>query len=69
MSAPNAGRQSPDPENQTGAQQQAHPAQPGSGKVDNSQGKNEGKGEQASGLADNPTHVLAEHADKTTSKS
>jgi hypothetical protein len=33
MSAPNAGRQSPDPENQTGAQQQAHPAQPGSGKV------------------------------------
>lgn len=33
MSAPNAGRQSPDPERQTGAQQQEHPSQPGSGKV------------------------------------
>ena len=33
MSAPNAGRQSPDPERQTGAQQGDHPSQPGSGKV------------------------------------
>jgi hypothetical protein len=33
MSAPNQGRQSPDPERQTGAQQQDIPTQPGSGKV------------------------------------
>lgn len=33
MSAPNEGRQSPDPERQSGAQQQDTPAQPGSGKV------------------------------------
>lgn len=33
MSAPNAGRQSPDPERQTGAQQQDVPSQSGSGKV------------------------------------
>lgn len=33
MSAPNQGRQSPEPETQTDAQQQAHPGQPGSGKV------------------------------------
>lgn len=33
MSAPNAGRQSPEPETQTPDQQSAHPGQPGSGKV------------------------------------
>jgi len=33
MSAPNAGRQSPPPEEQSGAQQGDHPGQPGSGKV------------------------------------
>ncbi|KAK5056060.1 hypothetical protein LTR84_012611 [Exophiala bonariae] len=68
MSAPNAGRQSPEPENQSGSQQQAHPAQPGSGKIDNSKGKNEGKEDQTSGLSDNPTHPLAAHAEETTSK-
>ncbi|KIY00587.1 uncharacterized protein Z520_03250 [Fonsecaea multimorphosa CBS 102226] len=68
MSAPNAGRQSPDPERQTGAQQQDHPSQPGSGKLDNSQGKNEGKDDQTAGLTSNPTHILQEHAETKTAK-
>ncbi|KAJ9635997.1 uncharacterized protein PV06_01144 [Exophiala oligosperma] len=68
MSAPNAGRQSPDPERQTGAQQQEHPSQPGSGKIDESKAKNEGKDDQTSGLADNPKHILQEHSEATTSK-
>lgn len=106
MSAPNEGRQSPDPERQTGAQQQATPAQGGSGKVrepawrsshktnpnppfhlskyllhdraylltcvcnqlDESKDKNEGKGDQTANLESNPKHILADHADQTTSK-
>ncbi|KAI1618663.1 hypothetical protein EDD37DRAFT_647454 [Exophiala viscosa] len=68
MSAPNAGRQSPEPETQTGAQQGDHPAQPGSGKIDESKGKDEGKDDQLSGLSSNPKHVLQEHSDASTSK-
>ncbi|KIW91830.1 uncharacterized protein Z519_07800 [Cladophialophora bantiana CBS 173.52] len=68
MSAPNQGRQSPDPERQTGAQQQDHPSQPGSGKLDNSQAKNEGKDDQTANLASNPKHVLHDHAETKTAK-
>ncbi|KIW19869.1 hypothetical protein PV08_00444 [Exophiala spinifera] len=70
MSAPNAGRQSPDPERQSGAQQGDHPSQPGSGKIDESKAKDEGKGQddQTFGLADNPKHILQDHSEATTSK-
>ncbi|KAJ9499762.1 hypothetical protein LTR99_000393 [Exophiala xenobiotica] len=67
MSAPNQGRQSPEPETQTDAQQKQTPAQ-GSGKMDESKSKDEGKGEQTSGLSSNPTHILQEHSEETTSK-
>lgn len=68
MSAPQQGRQSPEPETQTDAQQQAHPGQPGSGKIDNSKGKNEGKDDQTSGLSSNPEHPLQKNAEESTSK-
>ncbi|KIW55680.1 hypothetical protein PV05_04411 [Exophiala xenobiotica] len=67
MSAPNQGRQSPEPERQTGAQQQDTPSQ-GSGKIDESKAKNEGKDDQTSGLTSNPTHILHDHSEQTTSK-
>jgi len=67
MSAPNAGRQSPDPEHQSGAQQGDIPTQ-GSGKMDESKGKDEGKDDQTSNLSSNPTHILEEHAQAKTSK-
>merc|ERR1711939_31903 len=67
MSAPNQGRQSPEPERQTGAQQQDTPSQ-GSGKIDESTAKNEGKDDQTSGLTSNPTHILHDHSEQTTSK-
>ncbi|EXJ90535.1 hypothetical protein A1O1_03638 [Capronia coronata CBS 617.96] len=66
MSAPNAGRQSPEPETQTNAQH-GQP-QPGSGKIDESSGKDEGKDNQAEGLSSNPTHILEKHSQATTSK-
>jgi hypothetical protein len=64
MSAPNAGRQSPDPERQTGAQQQDVP---GSGKtVPNAAPSDQhakDKSEQTkSGLQSNPTHPLEKAA-------
>jgi hypothetical protein len=68
MSAPNAGRQSPEPEKQSDAQ---------AGKTTgnaNDQGAGPQKGsEKASddtkgGLPSNPEHVLAKHAEDTTSK-
>ncbi|KIW66319.1 hypothetical protein PV04_05655 [Phialophora macrospora] len=67
MSAPNAGRQSPDPEHQTGAQQGDTPAQ-GSGKFDNSQHKDEGKDDQLGNLESNPKHILQDHAETKTAK-
>ncbi|EXJ80992.1 hypothetical protein A1O3_07280 [Capronia epimyces CBS 606.96] len=66
MSAPNAGRQSPEPETQTNAQQ-GQP-QPGSGKIDESKSKDEGKENQLDGLTSNPTHILEKHSEATTSK-
>lgn len=70
MSAPNAGRQSPDPERQTGAQQQDAT---GSGKAapnaapsdDFSKDKSE---ENKSSLDSNPTHPLEQAAKDKVSK-
>ena len=65
MSAPNAGRQSPEPERQSGGQMQETPA--GSGKVDEKKGEGEEVQDQTAGLSSNPTHPLAEEAEKKTS--
>ncbi|KAI4930987.1 uncharacterized protein J4E92_004821 [Alternaria infectoria] len=68
MSAPNAGRQSPEPERQSGAQ-----AGQTSDNV-NSQGAGPKEGaEKASdntkdSLSSNPQHTLEKHAEETTSK-
>ncbi|KAF3007422.1 hypothetical protein E8E13_003060 [Curvularia kusanoi] len=65
MSAPQQGRQSPEPENQSDAQkgQQAQPNQQGA------ESKTQQKSDdQKSGLPSNPTHILAEHSEETTSK-
>jgi hypothetical protein len=65
MSAPNQGRQSPDPERQSDAQAGATTE---SGKLDESSKKDEGKQDQASGLSSNPTHPLEQVAKDKTSK-
>lgn len=65
MSAPNQGRQSPDPERQSGAQKET-PA--GTGKVEEKKGEGEDAGDQTAGLSSNPTHPLEKEAEKKTSK-
>ena len=68
MSAPNAGRQSPEPEKQSDAQ-----AGQTTGNV-NDQGGGVEKGSEKNsddtkgGLSSNPEHPLAKHAEETTSK-
>lgn len=64
MSAPNEGRQSPPPEEQSNAQA----GKTAGGKLDKSEGKNEGKENQLEGLESNPKHILEDEADKKTSK-
>ncbi|KAK3063724.1 hypothetical protein LTS18_013281 [Coniosporium uncinatum] len=69
MSAPQEGRQSPDPENQPGAQQQDTPAsnvneqgqQP-------EEGTKDANAEQLKALESNPTHILQKSAEEKTSK-
>jgi hypothetical protein len=68
MSAPNAGRQSPEPEKQSEAQ-----AGQTTGNVNDQGGAVSGGAEKQSddtkgGLESNPTHPLAKHAEETTSK-
>jgi hypothetical protein len=70
MSAPNQGRQSPEPERQSDAQ-----AGQTSGNVNDQGGADSFKGdakeaskETKSGLSSNPEHPLAKHAEETTSK-
>lgn len=65
MSAPQQGRQSPEPENQSDAQkgQQAQPNQQGG----DSKTK-EKSDDQKAGLESNPTHILEQHSKDTTSK-
>ena len=65
MSAPKQGRQSPDPENQSGAQAGATTE---SGKLDETSKKDEGKDDQTSNLSSNPTHPLEQAAKDKTSK-
>jgi len=65
MSAPNQGRQSPDPEHQSGAQAGATTK---SGKIDESSKKDADKENQTSGLSSNPTHPLEQAAKEKTSK-
>ena len=63
MSAPNQGRQSPDPERQTGAQQRDPPASGDSGAKTSTDNK-----ATLDKLQSNPTHVLENEAEKKTSK-
>ena len=65
MSAPNQGRQSPDPERQSSAQTGATTE---SGKIDEFSKKDTGKESQTSGLSSNPTHPLEQAAKEKTSK-
>lgn len=65
MSAPQQGRQSPEPETQSDAQkgQQAQPNQQGG------DSKTQEKSDDSkNSLPSNPTHILAEHSKETTSK-
>ncbi|KAF1365545.1 hypothetical protein EJ07DRAFT_96150 [Lizonia empirigonia] len=66
MSAPQPGRQSPDPAHQTDQQKgaPAHPNQQGG----DTQTKEKSDAHKL-GLASNPVHVLEKHAQDTTSKS
>lgn len=75
MSAPQAGRQSPEPETQSGAQVKETPA--GSGKTsddgrvnqhDSTKNREGGGDGQKTGLSSNPTHPLEEEAEKKTAK-
>ena len=65
MSAPNQGRQSPEPERQTSEQAGAFTE---SGKLDESSKKDEGKDDQTGNLDSNPTHILEQEAKDKTSK-
>jgi len=68
MSAPNAGRQSPEPERQTGAQQQDPQAQPDQGATPSDDKSNKSSEDQLKGLSSNPTHILAQASEEKTSK-
>jgi hypothetical protein len=68
MSAPNQGRQSPEPEQQSDAQ-----AGSTSSNVNNqgggpSEGAEKSSDNTKSGLSSNPTHPLEKHSEETTSK-
>jgi hypothetical protein len=65
MSAPQQGRQSPEPETQSDAQkgQQAQPNQQG-GETETKQQSDDSK----NNLPSNPTHILEKHSEETTSK-
>ena len=70
MSAPNQGRQSPDPENQSGAQQQDVPA---GGHADSAPSEAYAKdssenAKQSDTLSSNPEHILDKTADAKISK-
>ncbi|OCK85779.1 hypothetical protein K432DRAFT_377290 [Lepidopterella palustris CBS 459.81] len=69
MSAPKAGRQSPEPENQTGAQQQDPQANPNDqGAAPSAEYAKDVSKEQLSNLSSNPTHPLEKFAEQKTSK-
>jgi len=66
MSAQNQGRQSPPPEEQSGAQQQDAPSS-GHGVNESSNNQNESKS-QIEGLSSNPKGPLDDHVAETTKK-
>jgi hypothetical protein len=70
MSAPNAGRQSPEPEKQTEAQSgQTSSNVNDQGGADSFEGDaKEASKDTKEGLSSNPEHPLAKHAEDTTSK-
>ena len=66
MSAPQQGRQSPEPETQSDAQSGQQVQQPNQqGGESNTEKKSD---DQKSGLPSNPTHILAKHSEETTNK-
>lgn len=65
MSAPNQGRQSPEPETQTDSQK-GQQAQPNDQKADTSKASD--PKETLKGLESNPEHILAKSAEEKTSK-
>lgn len=65
MSAPQQGRQSPEPESQSDAQQ----GQQGKPNDQGAESKTQEKSDdQKNNLPSNPTHVLEKHSEETTSK-
>lgn len=69
MSAQNGGRQSPEPEQQTGKQQSDVPASNISHEgAEPSEGSKQASQDTKSELSSNPTHPLAQHAEDVTSK-
>jgi len=70
MSAPNPGRQSPDPERQTGAQQQDVPGTTGQISDEESSGENQKQSEDTkhTGLESNPKAPMDAKADIVTAK-
>lgn len=70
MSAPNAGRQSPDPETQTGKQQQAPPASDPNkqGQAPSDDHPADASKDQLKGLESNPKHALQDASDAKVSK-
>ena len=66
MAPANEGRQSPDPEHQTGDQQSKPPAEnPNQGSSDHAQEESKATLDK---LPSNPEHILKKHAEETTSK-
>lgn len=69
MSAPNAGRQSPEPERQTGAQQQDPNSNPNNqGAAPSSEHAQDASKEQLKNMSSNPVGVLDKAAEEKTSK-
>jgi len=69
MSAPNQGRQSPEPSKQSDAQTGQTAGNPNAQGGDVKGGAEKvSKDTKESGLASNPEHVLAKHAEEVTSK-
>jgi hypothetical protein len=70
MSAPQQGRQSPEPERQSDAQKgtQASNVNDQGGAPTTGQTSGQASDDQKSNLASNPTHPLEKHSEETTSK-
>lgn len=69
MSAPNAGRQSPEPAKQTSAQQAAPASDPNrQGQADYDKQPAEQSKQELKNLESNPKHVLADEAEKKSEK-